>query len=390
MENFIISTNNIWSDQWSDPVYFDFYGIDPSIFFDDDGKSYIHGSSWRSTIAIGCFEIDLRTGRNLTPERKIFDGSLKVIPEGPHMYKKDGYYYLLIAEGGTHTTHQLSIARSQDIWGPYESYTENPILRPAHERTVQYTGHGDFFMDKQGAWWMVCLGVRKSGQRYILGRETFLSPVTWPVNEWPIIPPIDLNLPESSSLPTERDSSTPSPSIDFLQLRDADLDGSKISQDGQKIVLKTKRTILSQTEGPVAFVAKRQRTLKGRSSVTLNGTYSNTKAGLAYFKDEHRFASVGYDFSSFQIVFEFYNAAKSISQVSHIDEPSHSPISFQIDYTDTTLKFSYSTKSSEMVVVGTIDTADFSDDDFTGPIIGVFATSEQEEQSVEFTELQIE
>ncbi|EXK23740.1 hypothetical protein FOMG_19500 [Fusarium oxysporum f. sp. melonis 26406] len=98
--NFIISTDDIWACDWSNPLYFDFHGIDPDLFFDDNGRVYV------------------------TPERSIWGGFSKIIPEGPHIYKRGEWYYLLDAEGGTHEGHGLAMARSRDIFGPDESWPE--------------------------------------------------------------------------------------------------------------------------------------------------------------------------------------------------------------------------------------------------------------------------
>jgi beta-xylosidase len=128
-KNFIVSTTDIWSGVWSDPVYFEFDGIDPSIFFDDDGKSYMQGSASPGPMTkIHLFEIDLQTGKKLSEEKKIWDGTGGIYPEGPHMYKKDSWFYIMISEGGTCEGHMITVARSKNIWGPYEPFQQNPIL----------------------------------------------------------------------------------------------------------------------------------------------------------------------------------------------------------------------------------------------------------------------
>jgi beta-xylosidase len=128
-ENFIVSTTDIWSGEWSDPVYFEFRGIDPSIFFDGDGKAYIQGSAAPGPMTkIHLFEIDLKTGKKLTEEKKIWDGTGGIYPEGPHLYKKDSWYYIMISEGGTFEGHMITVARSKNVWGPYEAFKQNPIL----------------------------------------------------------------------------------------------------------------------------------------------------------------------------------------------------------------------------------------------------------------------
>lgn len=99
--------------------------------------------------------------------------------EGLHIYRKDGWYYLLIAEGGTFEHHMLCIARSKSIWDPSESYERNPILTlDGSTKYIQNTGRGELFQDSDGAWWAVVLGVRDEQGSSPMGRETFLTPVT--------------------------------------------------------------------------------------------------------------------------------------------------------------------------------------------------------------------
>ncbi len=182
--NFFVHTTDPYG-EWSDPVWVDMPMIDPSLFWDDDGKVYVQTST-------GIFqsEIDLKTGKRLSPLRRIWEkGSGGNWIEAPHIYKKDGYYYLLLAEGGTYYGHMITIARSKNIWGPYESCPNNPILthRNTYLDPIQGTGHGDLIQDHHGDWWMVFLAFRVNGQFYhTLGRETFLAPVTWE-NGWPVV-----------------------------------------------------------------------------------------------------------------------------------------------------------------------------------------------------------
>lgn len=104
--------------------------------------------------------MDLPTGKALSEVVKIWDGFSKDA-EGPHLYKKDGWYYLLAAEDGTFEHHCITMASSRSIWGPFESYEKNPVLTAfGTKEAVQHTGHGDLYHDGAGGWWAVCLGVR--------------------------------------------------------------------------------------------------------------------------------------------------------------------------------------------------------------------------------------
>ncbi|KAH9885215.1 glycoside hydrolase family 43 protein [Xylariomycetidae sp. FL2044] len=183
------TTDPFDDDVWSDPVLFspDWHDIDPDLFWDDDGKVYV------ATQSIVLQELDLATGELSQPPVSLWNGTGGSWPEGPHVYKKDGYYYLMIAEGGTATDHAITIARSRNITGPYEAYENNPILtNRGTDEYFQTVGHGDLFQDLDGNWWGMCLSTR-SGPDYTIypmGRETVLFPVTWDEGEWPILQPV--------------------------------------------------------------------------------------------------------------------------------------------------------------------------------------------------------
>ena len=173
---------------WSEPVWLEQQGIDPSLYF-ENGKCYMV-SNPDNTITL-C-QIDPKTGKRLSPGKALWQGTGGRYPEGPHIYKKDGWYYLLISEGGTELAHRLTIARSRSIEGPYEANPANPLLThcslAGQDSQIQGTGHGDFVQAADGSWWVVFLAYRNyEGSYHHLGRETFLAPVEWPQDEWPVI-----------------------------------------------------------------------------------------------------------------------------------------------------------------------------------------------------------
>lgn len=187
-------------DAWSDPVRFSPEKIDPDLFWDDDGKVYA------ATHGIVLQELDLETGELSQPPLEIWNGTGGVWPEGPHIYKRDGWYYLLIAEGGTGLDHAITIARSKSIKGPYEAYEGNPILtNRGTDEWFQTVGHGDLFQDEDGNWWGLCLATRSGPEyeHYPMGREAVMFNVTWEEGEWPVLEPVrgrreGWPLPESS------------------------------------------------------------------------------------------------------------------------------------------------------------------------------------------------
>lgn len=187
MGNFFVWTDDIRG-EWSDPVLIDHHGIDPSLFWDDDGKVYYTGTG--PEYGIHQFEIDLETGEKLSETKIIWEGTGGKCPEGPHMYKINGWYYLMIAEGGTEYGHMETIARSKSVWGPFESCPHNPIVsyRDDGNSEFQGGGHADIFTDTDGQWWIVFHAIRPSiFMLHHIGRETILAPLTWDENGWPVV-----------------------------------------------------------------------------------------------------------------------------------------------------------------------------------------------------------
>jgi len=183
----LFKSNDVFSDaSWSNAVTFQAPKIDPDIFWDDNGKVYV------ATQGVQIQEMNINTGKMGTAIA-LWNGTGGVWPEGPHIYKKDGWYYLMIAEGGTAQDHAITISRAKSITGPYTAYNKNPIL--TNRKTQEYfqtVGHGDLFQDTQGNWWGVALATRSGPayKSYPMGRETVLFPVTWKTGEWPVLQPV--------------------------------------------------------------------------------------------------------------------------------------------------------------------------------------------------------
>ncbi|MFS0862634.1 glycoside hydrolase family 43 protein [Fredinandcohnia sp. 179-A 10B2 NHS] len=175
---------------WSDPIKIPYGNIDPSLMFDVDGKVYVtiqNGEGLGSHIIQ--YEINPETGEALTEPVVVFNGDGGVWTEAPHLYNINGTYYMLTACGGTADDHRAIIGKGDNPYGPFE-LLDHPILThnklPNH--FLQNIGHADLVEDKNGNWWAVFLGVRMVNSEYgHLGRETFLAPVTWTEDGWPMI-----------------------------------------------------------------------------------------------------------------------------------------------------------------------------------------------------------
>lgn len=203
--NFLVKTKNPQSGVWSDPILLPkVWGIDPSLFFDDDGKGYIvHNDApegkpeWDGHRAIWIHNFDPETDQTFGERQVLLDGGVDrstkpVWIEGPHIYKINGKYYLMAAEGGTGTYHSEVVLKSDSVKGPYVPYEGNPILTqrdlPADRQfPVTSVGHADLIDAPDGQWYAMFLGCRPyQGDYYNTGRETFLLPVTWK-DDFPVI-----------------------------------------------------------------------------------------------------------------------------------------------------------------------------------------------------------
>ena len=182
--NFLVYTDDIYG-EWSDPVWLDIAGIDPSLCF-ADGTCYFtgNGEDAKGHGAVFVCELVPETGEKKTELRPVWHGTGGRYLESPHLYKIGDYYYLLVAEGGTEYGHMSTYARSTSPYGPFEPYAANPVLtnRNLGGYSIQGTGHADLVEDARGNWWMVHLAYRQITRWmpfHVTGRETYLLPLTW-------------------------------------------------------------------------------------------------------------------------------------------------------------------------------------------------------------------
>lgn len=196
--NFLVSADDPAGD-WSDPVWLpEAPGFDPSLFFDDDGSAYLlgtrelPGTGGRTEVWMRGF--DVTTGKLTGPDQVLFRGALVDArwAEGPHLYRHDGWYVLLLAEGGTEYEHAVTVARSRQVEGPYENHPGNPVLTHRHlglAYPLSGVGHADLVRTPGGDWYALLLASRMYGGRHAnLGRETHLARVEWEQG-WPVFNP---------------------------------------------------------------------------------------------------------------------------------------------------------------------------------------------------------
>jgi xylan 1,4-beta-xylosidase len=306
---------------WSDPVWLDQEGIDPSFFFDGDTVYYTRngkGADFDHPVICQA-TVDLKTGKIVGKMRRIWSGTGGIWPEAPHLYKVGSTYYLMAAEGGTAYGHSEIVARSSKPFGPYEGYPKNPILshRSLLRHPIQATGHADLVELADGTWWAVLLGIRPTGRRHHLGRETFLAPVTWTRDGWPILGrdgriELEMQAPplESYALPPagrhvrdrgqisgsagasstlERDhfeTATLDPIWSFLR-NPSPRDWSLTTRPGWLRLLGSPVT-LDDVDSPALVVRRQQHfALRSRAALDFHPRFPNEEAGLTVRADEN-------------------------------------------------------------------------------------------------------
>ncbi|WP_242123806.1 glycoside hydrolase family 43 protein [Sphingobium sp. Sx8-8] len=310
--NFVITAKDP-AGPWSNPVWLPFEGIDPSIYWEGD-KAYIvnnrapdEPARYDGHRAIWIQEFDWRTGKMVGPSTQLINGGVDIAKkpvwiEGPHIFRKDGFYYLTAAEGGTSVNHSQVVFRSKELRGPYLPFQDNPILTqrdldPARPDPIGSAGHAKLVQTQNGDWWATFLAVRPYAKDfYNIGRETFLLPVTWK-DGWPVILPHGQAIPhvaKAPRLPVQARPALPT-SGDFSYTDE--FDGNRLSM--QWIGIRTPRqpfyrlnggaleldsgAPLGDLNGVPAFVGRRQQHANATISTTLrySPAVDGDRAGLA-------------------------------------------------------------------------------------------------------------
>lgn len=191
--NYVVTCDRVDGD-WSDPVHLNSSGFDPALFHDDDGRSWMLNMLWDHRPGQGRFagiqmqELDRQHMALVGEPVMIFKGTERGFTEGPHLYKRDGWYHLLVAEGGTGWDHAVVMARSRDIYGPYEVHPDGGVLAGAGRKDGPLTraGHGDLVELADGTPWIAYLCGRPlpGRERCIMGRETAIQPMRWDDDGW--------------------------------------------------------------------------------------------------------------------------------------------------------------------------------------------------------------
>ncbi len=379
---------------WSDPTWVDIKSIDPDIFWDDDGQSYF---VTQGDEGIRVTAIDLESGKLRSSERLVWAGTGGRFPEAPHIYKKDGYYYLLLGEGGTEYAHSASIGRSRSIWGPYESCPLNPILshsnRLGQGSPIQGVGHADFIQAADGSWWTVFLGFRVTqpySYYHILGRETFLAPVSWPKDGWPQINgngiiQLDMQvatLPKVTfTAPPVRDEfNQPELGLSWQYLRNPDSASYSLSERRGSLRLSTSPVTLNEIGSP-SFIGRRQteHDFEAGTQLEFVAKADNEEAGLTLYQTN----SHHYDFFVRRKGKDYFLQLRvhvgSLQYIVAEKKISGNKVELKISGTASSYQFAYKESPMDKItIVGNVDTRYLSTEvagGFTGVMVGLFTSS---------------
>ena len=391
--NFLVYTDDPRG-EWSEPVWLKLGGIDPSLFF-EDGKCYMtsnHGGR------ISACEINPKTGEQLTETKSLWNGTGGRYPEAPHIYKKDNYYYLLIAEGGTEYGHKVTIARSRNIYGPYDSNPANPILTHINMNEqgnpIQGVGHADFIEAHDGSWWAVCLGFRpQSYMHHLLGRETFLAPVVWTKNAWPVVNGsgavyLDMDcitLPQTAKKekPTKTTFNTKQLGYEWNYLYNPEKEKYSLDENPGCLRIKTS-TVGIDDYGATTFVGRRQQHIDCTvtTNVELKNCTGGEEAGLTvYMTNEYH-----YDIAVKQLEGnrQSVNLYYRLGNMGHIEKEvilnNTAKVYIQVRADKDYYSFYYSTDNSKFELLGKMDVRFISSETaggFTGVYFGLYASSKE-------------
>lgn len=308
VRNFLVTSPSI-DGPWSEPICLNASGFDASLFHDGDGRKWLVQMIWDHRPSKNPFggiilqEYDVSARKLVGPVSRIFDGTDLGLVEGPHLLKKDDWYYLTCAEGGTFTTHAETVARSRNLSGPYEAMPGNPLISsisaPGHQ--LQSAGHGCLVQTAAGDWYLAHLCRRPIvNGRSVLGRETALQKITWDEQGWPrlaqggVLPAVEVPGPGLPSqpwpeLPARDDFNQPTLGVQWQSLRlPLGPEQCSLTERPGWLRLKGRESIVSKFDQ--TLVARRQRAFHVVASTALEfspDTFQQMAGLVAFYSTDN-------------------------------------------------------------------------------------------------------
>ena len=411
--NFFVKTQDPFG-SWSEPIFLpEVVGIDPSFFFDEDGKAYITNNDAPDGVAlydghrtIRIHEFDVNTDKIIGQSKMIINGgvNLQTKPiwiEGPHIYKINGKYLLMAAEGGTSDNHSEVIFTSDSPMGDYIPWKGNPILTQRHlnanrPNPITCAGHADLVQTKEGDWWAVFLACRPISDKIEnLGRETFLVPVRWTEDGFPYMTKGEELVPmivkrkgvtrneETTFGNFEKNDNFDSEqlNLEWFTLRAAATDLYSLTDNPGFLSLKCTHISASEKKTP-AFIARRLQHHQFECSTKLffDPSDESEEAGILIYKDENHqyFLSLGKAGEDLKVSVEKIGESDKNVLVSQIISDSKIPVYLKIISTGLTFEFYYAEQPDNWKqLCKNVDVSYLSTKNaggFTGTVIGMYAT----------------
>ena len=392
--NFIISAEDPRG-EWSDPVWTEMDGIDPSMMF-DGGKMYYCANDCGSrsglykTEGISVAEMDPQTGKIIGEIKRVWEGTGGGWIEAPHIYHIGEWYYILAAEGGTNMCHMETAAKSRSIWGPYENCPYNPILTNRNDTTKQASccGHADLIEGDDSSWWLVHLAARPyvSGKTP-LGRETFLTPVEWK-DGWPMAVnekagiENEINAVQQKTGAREFYFQTSEWEPEWMSVRGR-REENILRGDG-KLILRPSLDKLNDMNGLPAFAAIRQPDFECtiETELDFDPHENGDEAGAAAYLtpcNNYRICKKRENGINYIVVMK---RADDFAQEAYRAEVPDGRIKFKIISHKGKYEFMYSVNNGEFISAAAASakflTTDVAERCFTGTVIGVYAESDND------------
>jgi len=378
--------------EWSEPIWIDtgLRGIDPSLLFDDDGEVYFTSTGWGQGI-VQC-TIDIASGEPTSEVRQIWSGTGGAWAEAPHLYKINGLYYLLLAEGGTGLGHMCTLARSESPWGPFEPCPHNPILsHRSSDLPLQATGHAELIDAGDGSWWLAFLGIRPVGafpMTHHLGRETNLAPVQWTADGWPVVGleghvPAEIEIEPLPLAPwpaahVRDDFGHTTLALCWNHLRNPQPGSWSLTGRPGHLRLQGSALTLSDVDAP-AFVGRRQQHMACRATCRLlfDPANDHDEAGLTVFMNDQHHYEIAVRRTGGHRCIIMRRQIGSLRSVVAIRELPAGPVTLSMTADAASYTLSYAANDDALQPLATCETRYLSTEvagGFTGVYIAMYAT----------------
>jgi alpha-N-arabinofuranosidase len=397
--NFIVTAKDPGG-PWSEPMWMNIPDIDGSMLFDDDGKAYYTSQGGGEKAGIKQCKFDPKTGQAIGASKPIFNDLNESWNEGPHLYKIKGKYYLMLAEGGTGDRHMETIHRSSTPWGPWEDCPYNPILTERDEPNspIQCTGHADLVDAPDGSWWVVFLGTRPQKGRTVLARETFLAPVTWTKDGWPVVngdhhvapqmPAPELKFFAVEKTPTVWNFKGNSLGPDWIHIRNIDPANISLTEHMGYLRIRAAKDNLTNKREEPAFAGQRQPDFRivARTAMEFDPAQEGEEAGLCVRANDDNHYEIGLEKYEGKTWIFLRNTVKGRNTVEGctytLDRQPYdkTKVQLQIAGDETQYQFSWSKDGKSWTTLGASPAEDLSREwdkagGFTGAVIGLYASS---------------